>query len=225
VIQIIVTTLELAAVTSLLLMLLVPPLAWWLVRTRGWAADVIDSVTSLPLVLPPTVLGFYLLVFMGPQGPLAPVLHLFGLRSLAFSFGGLVAGSVVYSLPFALAPIRASFAAIPRSLLEAATSLRASGFDRFFSVVLPLARPGLAAGLILSFAHTIGEFGVVLMIGGDIPGQTRVLSTTIFDAVETQDWATAHEISTGLLLFSFAAILALRRWGRGLGSRGLEGVK
>ena len=198
----------------MILLLLAPLLAWWLTQRRGWLADIVATITALPLVLPPTVLGFYLLVLMGPRGPLAPLLHLFGMRTLAFSFTGLVIGSVIYSLPFALQPIRASFAAVPPHLIEAAISLRASGFDRFCTILLPLARPGLLSALILSFTHTIGEFGVVLMIGGDIPGQTRVLSTTIFDAVETSDWATAHEISAGLLVFSFAAILGLRRFER-----------
>jgi len=213
-IQVVLTTLELATVTSLILLAIATPLAWWLVQRQGWVSDTVAAIASLPLVLPPTVLGFYLLVFLGPRGPLAPVLHLFGIRTLAFSFDGLVIGSVIYSLPFALQPIRASFAAIPPRLIEAATCLRAGRFDRFRSVVLPLARPGLISALILSFTHTIGEFGVVLMIGGDIPGQTRVLSTTIFDAVETLDWTAAHEISAGLLVFSFIVILALRRFDR-----------
>jgi len=209
------TSLALATVTSLILLVLTPPLAWWLTQNRGWRSDAVAAVTSLPLVLPPTVLGFYLLLLLGPRGPFAGVLHLFGLQTLAFSFSGLVIGSTIYSLPFALQPIRASFAAIPPRLYEAATCLRASGFDRFRSIALPLARPGLVAAAILSFAHTLGEFGVVLMIGGDIPGRTRVLSTTIFDAVETLDYPTAHEISATLLVFSFAAILALRRFDRG----------
>jgi len=213
-IQIIATTLELAGVTSLILLLIATPLAWWLVQRQGWFADSVAAITSLPLVLPPTVLGFYLLVLMGPRGPLAPLLHLAGITTLAFSFHGLVIGSVIYSFPFALQPIRASFDSVPPRLIEAATSLRAGGFDRFRTIVLPLARPGLLSALILSFTHTIGEFGVVLMIGGDIPGQTRVLSTTIFDSVETLDWTTAHEISAGLLVFSFIAILALRRFDR-----------
>jgi molybdate transport system permease protein len=213
-IEIVATTIELAAVTSLILLAIATPLAWWLVQRQGWFADLVAAVTSLPLVLPPTVLGFYLLVFMGPLGPLAPLLHVFGIRTLAFSFQGLVIGSVIYSFPFALQPIRASFAAVPPRLIEAATSLRAGRFDRFCTIVLPLARPGLASALLLSFTHTIGEFGVVLMIGGDIPGQTRVLSTTIFDSVETLDWTTAHEISAGLLMFSLIAILALRRFER-----------
>jgi len=217
VLQTIATTLELAAITSLILLAITPPLAWWLVQKRGWLSDAIAAITSLPVVLPPTVLGFYLLVFLGPEGPLAPLLRFFGIRTLAFSFWGLVAGSVIYSLPFALQPIRASFAGIPPRLLEAATCLRASDFDRFRSIALPLARPGLISAAILSFAHTIGEFGVVLMIGGDIPGRTRVLSTTIFDSVETQDYATANAIAAGLLLFSFLAILALRRFDRDRG--------
>ena len=215
--QIIATTLELAAITSLILLMITPPLGWWLVQQRGWLSDSIAAITSLPLVLPPTVLGFYLLVCLGPEGPLAPLLHFLGIRTLAFSFWGLVAGSVIYSLPFALQPVRTSFAGIPPRLLEAATCLRASNFDRFRSIALPLARPGLISAAILSFAHTIGEFGVVLMIGGDIPGRTRVLSTMIFDAVETQDYATANAIAAGLLLFSFLAILALRRFDRDRG--------
>ena len=214
-IGIIVTSLELAGITSLLLLVVTIPLGWWLTRRRGWWADAVAAVMALPLVLPPSVLGFYLLLFLGPHGPWAPFLRLFGLRTLAFSFPGLVIGSMIYSLPFALSPIRAGFAAVPTALIEAAISLRAGPFDRFCHVALPLARPSIIAALILGFAHTLGEFGVVLMIGGDIPGQTRVLSTSIFDAVEQLDYTTAHELSAGLLVFSFLAILALRRSDRG----------
>jgi molybdate transport system permease protein len=213
-IEIIATSLELAGTTSILLLLITIPLGWWLAQKRGWGVDMIAAAAALPLVLPPTVLGFYLLLFLGPHGPWAPILRLFGLRTLAFSFPGLVTGSLIYSLPFALTPIRAGFAAVPPHLMEAATSLRAGAFDRFRHIALPIARPSIVAALILGFAHTLGEFGVVLMIGGDIPGHTRVLSTSIFDAVEELDYTTAHELSAGLLVFSFLTILALRRFDR-----------
>jgi len=208
--SVITTTLELATITSLILLLIAIPLGWWLARSKHWVADVVGSITLLPLVLPPTVLGFYLLIALGPDGPLAPILRLFGLRTLAFTFSGLVIGSVIYSIPFALQPIRARFAAISPQLFEAAASLRASPLDAFFTVALPLARPGILAALLLTFAHTIGEFGVVLMIGGSIPGHTQVLSTAIFESVEAGDFGTAHLLAAGMLVFSFLVILGLQ---------------
>jgi len=207
--QAIALTLELATLTTLALLLLGVPLSWWLARTRRWWAEPVAAIVSLPLVLPPTVLGFYLLIAMGPQGPLTPLLHLFGLRSLAFTFEGLVVGSVIYSLPFMVQPVRSAFKAIGDAPLEAAATLRASPCDAFFSVALPLARGGILSGAILSFAHTVGEFGVVLMIGGNIPGKTKVLSVAIYDYVETLEWDTAHALSAGLVAFSFVVILAM----------------
>ena len=210
------TSLELAALTSAILLVAATPLAWWLARSRHWVADIVGAVTLLPLVLPPTVLGFYLLIALGPDGPLAPFLGLFGLHTLAFTFTGLVIGSVIYSLPFALQPIRTRFEAIGPEPMEAAASLRASPLDAFLTVALPLAFPGLLAAVLLSFAHTIGEFGVVLMIGGSIPGHTQVLSTAIFESVEAGDWGVAHRLAAGMMVFSFAVILALQFLGRRL---------
>ncbi len=204
------TTIELAALTSLILLLIATPLAWWLARSRHWVAELVGAIALLPLVLPPTVLGFYLLIALGPDGPLAPVLQLFGIRTLAFTFTGLVIGSVIYSLPFALQPIRARFEAIGQRPLDAAASLRASPLDAFFTVVVPLSRPALLSAALLTFAHTIGEFGVVLMIGGSIPGRTQVLSTSIFEAVEAGDVGTAHHLAAGMLAFSLLAIFGMR---------------
>lgn len=214
-------TLRLAATSTAALLLIGTPLAWWLARTRSRAREAVAAVAALPLVLPPTVLGFYLLIALGPDGPGGAVARLFGGRSLAFSFGGLVVGSIVYSLPFVVQPIRSAFEAVGDRPLEAAATLRASPFDAFRTVALPLARPGLIAGAVLGFAHTVGEFGVVLMIGGNIPGATRVLSIAIYDRVEVMDWGTAHLLSAGLLLFAFAVVFAtmkierrMRRAGR-----------
>ena len=201
-------TLQLAALTTLGLLLVGVPLAWWLARSRRWVAEVVAAVVALPIVLPPTVLGFYLLIALGPNGPLAGVLSWFGLRTLAFSFTGLVIGSVIYSLPFMVQPVRTAFQAIGEAPLEAAATLRATPLDRFFSVAVPLARGGILSGAILSFAHTIGEFGVVLMIGGNIPGKTKVLSIAIYDSVETMEWATAHAVAAGMLVFAFVVVLA-----------------
>lgn len=201
-------TLRLAATSTAALLLIGTPLAWWLARTRSPAREAVAAVVALPLVLPPTVLGFYLLIALGPDGPGGAVARLFGGRSLAFSFGGLVVGSIVYSLPFVVQPIRSAFEAVGDRPLEAAATLRASPFDAFRTVALPLARPGLIAGAVLGFAHTVGEFGVVLMIGGNIPGATRVLSIAIYDRVEVMDWGTAHLLSAGLLLFAFAVVFA-----------------
>lgn len=201
-------TLRLAATSTAALLLIGTPLAWWLARTRSRAREAVAAVAALPLVLPPTVLGFYLLIALGPDGPGGAVARLLGGRSLAFSFGGLVVGSIVYSLPFVVQPIRSAFEAVGDRPLEAAATLRASPFDAFRTVALPLARPGLIAGAVLGFAHTVGEFGVVLMIGGNIPGATRVLSIAIYDRVEVMDWGTAHLLSAGLLLFAFAVVFA-----------------
>ncbi|MDD2876989.1 MAG: molybdate ABC transporter permease subunit [Acidiphilium sp.] len=203
----IVLTLELATVTTAILILIGTPLAWWLARSKSWTADVISTVVALPIVLPPTALGFYLLVALGPHGPFASLLPFFGLRSLAFSFNGLVIGSVIYSLPFMVQPIRNAFRVIGDAPLEVAAMLRASPLDAFFSVAVPLAQGGIFTGSILSFAHTIGEFGVVLMIGGDIPGKTEVLSIIIFNDVETMQWRAANIVSAYMVLFAFAVIL------------------
>jgi len=205
--QAIALTLQLATLTTLVLVAVGVPLAWWLARSRSWWVEPVAALVALPVVLPPTVLGFYLLVAMGPNGPLAPLLQMFGMRTLAFSFEGLLIGSVIYSLPFMVQPVRNAFQLIGDAPLEAAATLRASPLDAFFSVVAPLARGGILSGAILSFAHTVGEFGVVLMIGGNIPGETKTLSITIFDYVETMQWGAAHALSAGMLVFSFVVIL------------------
>ena len=207
--QAIALTLELATLTMLVLLALGVPLAWWLAHSRSWWSEPVAALVALPLVLPPTVLGFYLLIAMGPNGPLAPLLRMFDVRSLAFTFHGLVIGSVIYSLPFMVQPVRSAFKALGEAPLEAAATLRASPRDAFFSVALPLARGGVLSGAILSFAHTVGEFGVVLMIGGNIPGKTKVLSVAIYDYVETLEWDTAHALSAGLVVFSFIVILSV----------------
>jgi molybdate transport system permease protein len=202
-------TVVLAALTTVLLLLIATPLAWWLARTDSrWRAPIAALVT-LPLVLPPTVLGFYLLVAMGPQGPLGRLTEALGWGVLPFTFTGLLIGSVVYSLPFAVQPIQHAFEAIGGRPLEVAATLRAGPVDAFFTVALPLARPGLLTAAILSFAHTVGEFGVVLMIGGNIPGRTRVVSTEIYGHVEAMEYAQAHWLAGGMLLFSFAVLLGL----------------
>jgi molybdate transport system permease protein len=202
-------TLTLAASTTLLLLMLATPLAWWLSRTASrWRAPV-SALVTLPLVLPPTVLGFYLLVLMGPQGPLGQLTQALGWGVLSFTFTGLLIGSVFYSLPFAVQPIQHAFEAIGQRPLEVAATLRARPLDAFFSVALPLARPGILTAAILSFSHTVGEFGVVLMIGGNIPGQTRVVSTLIYGHVEAMEYTQAHALAGGMLLFSFAVLLGL----------------
>ncbi|WP_313327856.1 molybdate ABC transporter permease subunit [Stutzerimonas balearica] len=202
-------TLRLAGLTTLLLLLLGTPLAWWLARTRSPLKGPIGAVVALPLVLPPTVLGFYLLVVLGPQGAIGQLTQALGLGTLPFTFSGLVVGSVLYSMPFVVQPLQNAFQAIGEQPLEAAATLRASPWDRFFSVVLPLARPGFVSAGILGFAHTVGEFGVVLMLGGNIPQQTRVVSVQIYDHVEAMEYAQAHWLAGGMLLFSFAVLLFL----------------
>ena len=202
-------TLELASLTTLVLLVLATPVAWWLARTHSaWRAPV-AAIVALPLVLPPTVLGFYLLVALGPNGPLGQFTLFMGWGMLPFTFGGLLLGSVIYSLPFAVQPIQHAFEAIGRRPLEVAATLRAGPIDAFFSVALPLARPGFLTAAILSFAHTIGEFGVVLMIGGNIPQQTRVVSTQIYGHVEALEYAQAHWLSAGMVVFSFVVLLSL----------------
>jgi molybdate transport system permease protein len=211
-------TLELASLTTVLLLLIAIPLAWWLAHIRSrWRAP-IGALVALPLVLPPSVLGFYLLVALGPQGPLGQLTQALGWGLLSFTFTGLLIGSVIFSLPFAVQPIQHAFEAIGPRPLEVAATLRASPLDAFFSVALPLARPGILTAAILSFAHTVGEFGVVLMIGGNIPGQTRVVSTQIYGHVEAMEYAQAHWLAGGMLAFSFLVLLGLallkRRSGR-----------
>ncbi len=201
-------SLALATVTTLSLVLLATPLAWWLARTRSRARLLVESMVVLPIVLPPTVLGFYLLLLLGRYGPLAPLLEALDL-TLVFSFSGLVIGSVVFSLPFVVFPLRNAFAGIPQGELEAAATLGARPVDRFFSVALPLAWPGFLVAAILCFAHTIGEFGVVLMIGGNIPGETQVLSIAIYNYVEQLDYGPAHVLSASLVAMSFLVLVLL----------------
>jgi len=202
-------TLKLAGMTTLLLLLLGTPLAWWLARTRSWLKGPVGALVALPIVLPPTVIGFYLLVAMGPEGPIGQLTQSLGWGLLPFSFTGLLVGSVFYSLPFVVQPLQNAFEAIGDPALEAAATLRASPLDTFFSVVLPLARPGYLTATVMGFAHTVGEFGVVLMIGGNIPGQTRVLSVQIYDHVEALEYTQAHELAAGMVLFSFVVLLLL----------------
>ncbi len=202
-------TLRLAGVTTLLLLLIGTPIAWWLARTRSKWKGPIGAVVALPLVLPPTVIGFYLLVTMGPNGAVGQITQSLGLGVLPFTFAGLVVASVFYSLPFVVQPLQNAFEAISDRPLEAAATLRASPLDTFFSVVLPLARPGYLTASVLGFAHTVGEFGVVLMIGGNIEGETRVISVQIYDHVEAMEYGQAHWLAAGMLVFAFVVLLAL----------------
>ena len=202
-------TLKLASVVTLLLLLIGTPIAWWLARTRSRLKGVIGAVVALPLVLPPTVLGFYLLVALGPNGPGGRLTEALGLGLLPFTFPGLVIASVFYSLPFMVQPVQNAFEAIGERPLEVAATLRASPWDTFWSVAVPLARPGFLSGAILGFAHTVGEFGVVLMIGGNIPDKTRVVSVLIYDHVEALEYTEAHWLAGGMLVFSFLVLLTL----------------
>lgn len=202
-------TLKLATITTLVLLVVGAPIAWWLARTRCWCKHAISAVVALPLVLPPTVLGFYLLVFLGANGPLGMLAQETLGHPLAFTFTGLVIGSVIYSLPFMVQPLQNAFEAIGERPLEVAATLRASAWDRFFTVVLPLARPGILTGVTLAFAHTVGEFGVILMIGGNIPGETKVLSVAIYDHVEMLEYEQAHILSAGMLFFSFLVLVVM----------------
>ncbi len=207
-------TARLAATTTVLLLLVGTPLAWWLAHTRSRTRPALEAITALPLVLPPTVLGFYLLVLLAPTGPVGGVWEAMGGDRLVFSFPGLVVGSMIYSLPFVVQPLQNAFMAIGEGPLEAAATLGASPRDRFLTVVLPLARPGFFTAMVLSFAHTVGEFGVVLMIGGNIPGRTQVLSTAIYNHVEASDFGSAHVLAGGLLAFSFLVLWAVYGLGR-----------
>ncbi|MDA1370316.1 MAG: molybdate ABC transporter permease subunit [Proteobacteria bacterium] len=200
-------TLRLATTVTLVLIVIGTPIAWWLVRTRSWLKGPVGALVALPLVLPPTVLGFYLLVAMGPNGPVGQLTQSLGLGTLPFTYWGLVVGSVFYSLPFVVQPLQNAFEAIGDRPLEVAATLRAGPLDRFFTVVLPMARSGYLTATVLGFAHTVGEFGVVLMIGGNIPGVTRVVSVQIFDHVEALDYAQAHWLAGAMLLFSFIVLL------------------
>jgi molybdate transport system permease protein len=202
-------TVKLAVVTVALLLLVGTPLAWWLSFSRSRLRPVVEAVTALPLILPPTVMGFYLLVLLGPATPLGAFWVQVTGNTLTFSFSGLVVASILYSLPFTVQPLQTAFEAVGREPLEAAATLRASPFDAFLTVASPLAKRGFLTAAVLSFAHTVGEFGVVLMVGGNIPGKTRVISIAIYEHVETLDYAQAHILSAGLLLFSFAVLLAL----------------
>ncbi|AQH03627.1 molybdate ABC transporter permease subunit [Caballeronia cordobensis] len=207
--QAITLTLELASLTTALLLVVGTPIAWWLTHTRSKMKGIVGAVVALPLVLPPTVIGFYLLVLMGPNGHVGKLTQALGIGLLPFTFAGLVVGSVIYSLPFVVQPLQNAFEAIGRRPLEAAATLRAGPWDTFFTIALPLARPGIVTATILGFAHTVGEFGVVLMIGGNIPGRTRVVSVQIFDHVEALEYAQAHWLAGGMVLFSFIVLLLL----------------
>ncbi len=202
-------TVRLATVVTLVLLLIGTPLAWWLARTRSWWKGPVSAVIALPLVLPPTVLGFYLLLAMGPEGPVGQLTQWLGLGTLPFTFRGLVVASVFYSMPFVVQPIQNAMEAIGERPLEVAATLRAGPWDRFFTVVLPLARPGFLTAAVMGFAHTVGEFGVVLMIGGNIPGETRVVSVQIYDHVEALEYGRAHWLAAGMVLFSFLVLIAL----------------
>jgi molybdate transport system permease protein len=209
--QAIFLTLKLASLTTLLLLVIATPLAWWLSQTQSrWRAPV-SAMVTLPLVLPPTVLGFYILIVLGPQGWVGQLTQSLGMGVLSFSFSGLLIGSIIFSLPFAVQPIQYAFEAIGKRPMEVAATLRASPLDAFFTVALPLAKPGLFTATVLSFAHTVGEFGVVLMIGGNIPGKTQVVSTQIYGHVEAMEYTQAHWLAAGMVVFSFAVLIALSR--------------
>jgi molybdate transport system permease protein len=202
-------TAELAALTTVLLLIVGTPIAWCLARTRSRLKPVWSALVAMPIVLPPSVLGFYLLLLMGPHGPVGQLTQSLGLGRLPFTFGGLVVASVLYTMPFVVQPLQQAFEAVPERMLEAAATLRASPWDRFFSVAMPLARPGFVTASVLGFAHTVGEFGVVLMIGGNIPGQTRTLSVAIYDHVEAGEFAAAHRLSAGMVAFALIVLVTL----------------
>ena len=205
-------TVRLAATVTLILLLIGTPIAWWLARTRSWWKGPLGAVVALPLVLPPSVLGFYLLLAMGPNGPVGKLTAALGVQNLPFTYWGLVVASVFYSLPFMVQPLQNAFEAIGERPLEVAATLRASPLDAFFTVAVPLALPGFLTAGVLTFAHTVGEFGVVLMIGGNIPGVTRVASVQIYDHVEAMEYARAHGLSAVMLIFSFLILLVMYLW-------------
>jgi len=214
ILQALLLTAQLAALTTLLLLIIGTPIAWWLSRTKSLLRYPIKTLVSLPLVLPPTVLGFYLLLILGPTGPVGRLTQTLGLGTLPFTFTGLLVGSLVYSLPFAIQPLQNAFEAIGPRPWEVAQTLRASPWDAFFTVILPLARPAFYMAGVLSFAHTVGEFGIVLMIGGNIPGKTQVVSTQIYGFVESMDYHKANELAALLLVFSFLVLLPVTIWGQ-----------
>jgi molybdate transport system permease protein len=205
-------TVRLAGIVTLILLLLGTPIAWWLARSKAWWKGPIGAVVAMPLVLPPSVLGFYLLLAMGPNGPVGHVTTALGIGLLPFTFWGLVVGSVFYSMPFMVQPLQTAFEAIGERPLEVAATLRASPLDAFFTVAVPLALPGFLTASVLTFAHTVGEFGVVLMIGGNLPGVTRVASVQIYDHVEAMEYLDAHRLSAVMLVFSFLVLLAIYAW-------------
>lgn len=207
--QAVTLTIKLAATTTVLLLLAGTPLAWWLARTRSWLKGPVGAIVALPLVLPPVVLGFYLLVLMGPLGPVGQLTQSLGWGLLPFSFSGLVIGSVLYSMPFVVQPLQNAFESIGDRPLEVAATLRASPLDTFFTVVMPLAKPAYLTAAVMGFAHTVGEFGIVLMLGGNISGKTRLISVQIYDHVEALEYTQAHWLAGGMLLFSFLVLLAL----------------
>lgn len=212
-------SLTLALVVTALLIIIATPIAWWLCRSRWAGKETVAAIVALPLVLPPTVLGFYLLIALGPNGPGGAIASLWGARTLAFSFEGLVLGSIVYSLPFMVQPLRSAFEAFGEEPIEAAQTLGANGRQTFFRVAMPLARGGYMAGAVLTFAHTVGEFGVVLMIGGNIPGETKVLSIAIYDYVERLEWGNAHILAAGMVVFAFVVVTAVMMIERRVGNR------
>jgi molybdate transport system permease protein len=212
-------SLTLALVVTALLIVIATPIAWWLCRSRWRGKEMVAAIVSLPLVLPPTVLGFYLLIALGPNGPGGAIASLWGARTLAFSFEGLVLGSIIYSLPFMVQPLRSAFEAFGDEPIEAAHTLGASARQTFFRVAMPLARGGYMAGAVLTFAHTVGEFGVVLMIGGNIPGETKVLSIAIYDYVERLEWGNAHILAAGMVVFAFIVVTAVMMIERRVGNR------
>lgn len=219
-------TAQLAGLTTLLLLVVGTPIAWWLAHTRSRLKGMVAAVVALPLVLPPTVIGFYLLLLLGPQGAVGQAMQAWGLGLLPFTFGGLVVASVLHSMPFVVQPLQQAFEAMGRRPMEVAATLRASPWDRFLSVALPLARPGFLTAAVLGFAHTVGEFGVVLMIGGNIPGRTQVLSVALYGHVEAQEWPQAHALAGGMVAFGFGVMWLLyalnARRGRAL--QGLSGA-
>jgi molybdate transport system permease protein len=212
-------SLTLALIVTLLLVVIATPIAWWLCRSTWRGKEAVAAIVALPLVLPPTVLGFYLLIALGPSGPGGALASLWGARTLAFSFEGLVIGSVIYSLPFMVQPLRNAFEAFGDEPIEAAHTLGASRMQTFFRVAMPLARRGYLAGAVLTFAHTVGEFGVVLMIGGNIPGKTKVLSIAIYDYVERLEWGSAHILAAGMVVFGFVVVTAVMMIEKRVGNR------